>query len=168
MPSRLLSALARMLRPTRTAPRDAERPAAQPSPTATVQVPPPGRDELTITYAPEPDGEPDAGEIVWTWVPYDENDGRGKDRPVLVIARQSDDRVYAIRLTSHAHDGSPDYLSIGSGDWDSRGRPSWIDLSAVYSVHERGMRREASALDRRRFATVADALVRRYGWRDES
>ncbi|GAB5080487.1 hypothetical protein ARTHROSP310_36360 [Arthrobacter sp. AD-310] len=28
-----------------------------------------------------PDGEPDPGEVVWTWVPYQEDHGRGKDRP---------------------------------------------------------------------------------------
>ncbi|MFJ6652350.1 type II toxin-antitoxin system PemK/MazF family toxin [Microbacterium sp. NPDC091313] len=168
MPSRVLAALARMLRPSRAAVAPAASAPPPVLPTATVQVTPPARGELTITYAPEPDGEPDAGEIVWAWVPYDENDGRGKDRPVLVIARQSDDRAYAVRLTSHAHDGSRDYVSIGSGEWDSRGRPSWVDVSAVYSVHDRGMRREASALDRRRFSMVADVLVRRYGWRNES
>ena len=165
MPSRLVAALARMLRPSRAA---TSPPASAPTrlpPTATVQVTPPAADALTITYAPQPDGEPDAGEVVWTWVPYDENDGRGKDRPVLVIARQSEERVYAVRLTSHAHDGSRDYLALGPGEWDSRGRPSWLDLSAVYSVHDRGMRREAAALDRARFDRVAAALTQRYGLR---
>ena len=26
-----------------------------------------------IRYAPQPDGSPDPGEIVWTWVPYEED-----------------------------------------------------------------------------------------------
>lgn len=132
--------------------------------TATVEVPPPPADALRIGYAPDRDGDPDAGEIVWTWVPYNENDGRGKDRPVLVIARQTDDRVYAVRLTSKAHDGDRDFLLIGSGEWDSRGRESWVDVEQIYSVHRDGMRREASALDLERFVRVADALRRRYGW----
>jgi hypothetical protein len=33
------------------------------------------------------------------------------------------DRVFAVRLTSKAHDGDRDYLSIGTGPWDSQGRP---------------------------------------------
>ncbi|WP_082508983.1 type II toxin-antitoxin system PemK/MazF family toxin [Microbacterium sp. Leaf161] len=107
---------------------------------------------------------PDAGEIIWTWVPYEENDGRGKDRPVLVIGRESADRVYAVRMTSKAHDGDRDYLSIGSGDWDSQGRESWVDVEQLYSVHESGLRREAAALDRSRYGRVASALARRYGW----
>ena len=131
---------------------------------ATVEVPPPGRDALRITYAPDRDGEPDAGEIVWTWVPYAENDGRGKDRPVLVIARQDQERVYAVKLTSKSHDGDRDFLPLGTGEWDARGRASWVDVDQVYSVHRDGLRREASALDLERFVRVADALRRRHGW----
>ncbi|GAA3625184.1 type II toxin-antitoxin system PemK/MazF family toxin [Microbacterium awajiense] len=130
--------------------------------TATVRLDPPAR--LRITYAPDADGSPDAGEVVWTWVPYVENDGRGKDRPVLVIGRQDRQRVYAVRLTSKAHDGDRDFLPIGSGPWDSKGRPSWVDIEQLYSVHEEGMRREASALDLDRFVRVAHALQQRYGW----
>lgn len=132
--------------------------------TATVEIVPPAAGALAISYAPNADGDPDAGEIVWTWVPYDENDGRGKDRPVLVIGRQDDERVYAVRLTSKPHDGDRDYLAIGPGRWDSRGRPSWVDVEQIYRVHRDGMRREASVLDLERFSRVADVLHRRYGW----
>lgn len=145
--------------PTRAVPAESRS-----GPAATVEVPPPASDALRITYAPDKDGDPDAGEIVWTWVPYTENDGRGKDRPVLVIARQSQERVYAVRLTSKAHDGDRDFLAIGPGEWDAQGRPSWIDIEQLYSVHREGMPREASALELDRFLRVADALHRRYGW----
>lgn len=143
---------------------DAATTRAQSGHTATIEIDPPARSALRISYAPERDGDPDAGEIVWTWVPYAEHDGRGKDRPVLVIARQSDERVYAVRLTSKAHDGDRDFVSIGTGPWDGQGRPSWIDIEQLYSVHAEGMRREASALDRARFTRVAQALHARYGW----
>jgi len=165
-----LSALTRLLRPSQsTAPvapahvRGAVEP-GRAGRTATVEIVPPTRDGLRITYAPDRDGDPDAGEVVWTWVPYDENDGRGKDRPVLVIGRQDAERVYAVRLTSRARDGDRDYLGIGSGAWDAKGRPSWVDIEQIYSVHPDGMRREASALDLTLFVKVADALHRRYGW----
>jgi len=131
---------------------------------ATIEIDPPPAADLRISYAPERDGEPDAGEVVWTWVPYEEHDGRGKDRPVLVIARLSPDRVFAVRLTSKAHDGDRDFLPIGPGPWDSKGRPSWVDIEQLYSVHHAGMRREASGLDRARFDVVAQALHARYGW----
>ena len=47
----------------------------------------------------------------------------GRIDPVLVIGRQDADRVYAVRLTSKAHDGDRDFLAIGSGAWDAQGRP---------------------------------------------
>ncbi|MBN6189676.1 MULTISPECIES: type II toxin-antitoxin system PemK/MazF family toxin [Microbacterium] len=132
--------------------------------TETIRIDPARIRALRVAYAPARDGAPDAGEVVWTWVPYEEGDGRGKDRPVLVIGRQSDDRVYAVRMTSRPHDGDRDYLSIGSGAWDAQGRESWVDIEQLYSVHERGLRREAAALDRQRYARVASALAARYGW----
>ncbi|WP_144872490.1 type II toxin-antitoxin system PemK/MazF family toxin [Microbacterium sp. 1.5R] len=131
---------------------------------ATLRVDPARVDDLRIGFAPDRDGAPDAGEIIWTWVPYEENDGRGKDRPVLVIGRQSAERVFAVRMTSRPHDGDRDYLSIGSGSWDSQGRESWVDIEQLYSVHETGLRREAAVLDRARYSRVAVALSRRYGW----
>lgn len=133
-------------------------------PSATIEIEPPDAGGLRISYAPELDGDPDAGEVVWTWVPYAERDGRGKDRPVLVIGRQNADRVFAVKLTSRSHDGDRDFLPIGPGAWDPKGRPSWIDVDQLYSVHIDGMRREASVLDVARFVRVADALHRRYGW----
>jgi hypothetical protein len=119
---------------------------------------------LVIAYAPDQDGAPDAGEIIWTWVPYEEDDGRGKDRPVLVIGRESEDRVFAVRMTSRSHEGDRDFLSVGTGAWDSQRRESWVDVEQLYSVHHEGMRREAAVLPRPRFERVAAALKRRYGW----
>ncbi|MBS1672617.1 MAG: type II toxin-antitoxin system PemK/MazF family toxin [Actinobacteria bacterium] len=133
--------------------------------TETIELDPRTVRDLVVAYAPQRDGAPDAGEIVWTWVPYAEHDGRGKDRPVLVIARQSADRVYAVKLTSKSHDGDRDFLSLGSGPWDGQGRESWVDVDQLYSVHTGGVRREAAALDRGRFERVASVLERRFGWR---
>jgi hypothetical protein len=160
---RLFSTSARSSGEARQAP-DPEVEPGRTGPSRTIQVDPPAARGLRITYAPQTDGDPDAGEVVWTWVPYEENDGRGKDRPVLVIATGDAGRVFAVRLTSKSHDGDRDFLPIGSGPWDSRGRPSWVDIEQLYSVHPEGMRREASALDLDTFAQVASALQRRYGW----
>lgn len=40
-----------------------------------------------LVYAPDLDGRADPGEIVWTWVAYEQDPTRGKDRPVLVVGR---------------------------------------------------------------------------------
>ncbi|WP_174150315.1 type II toxin-antitoxin system PemK/MazF family toxin [Microbacterium halophytorum] len=133
--------------------------------TATVELDPSRVRGVRLAYAPRRDGAPSAGEIVWTWVPYAENDGRGKDRPVLVIARQSADRVYAVKLTSKNASGRRDRVGIGSGPWDSQGRPSWVDTDQLYSVHHDGMRREAATLDLEKYTRVAHELQQRFGWK---
>src|SRR5262249_11587338 len=40
-----------------------------------------------VVYAPDLDGRADPGEIVWTWVVFEDDPSRGKDRPVLVVGR---------------------------------------------------------------------------------
>lgn len=116
-------------------------------------------------YVPSTDGNPDPGEIVWTWVPYEEQDGRGKDRPVLLVATESTGTTLALQLTSKPHGGDHDFIAIGRGRWDTEGRPSWVGLDRVFRVHPDGMRREAAALDRENFERVTGALASRYGWR---
>ena len=56
-----------------------------------------------VEYRPRDDGRPDPGEVVWAWVPFDENDGRGKDRPVLVIGRRGG-TLLGLMLSSQDHD----------------------------------------------------------------
>ncbi|MFD3515607.1 type II toxin-antitoxin system PemK/MazF family toxin [Streptomyces sp. NPDC058657] len=130
----------------------------------TTEADPHGIGPVRTEYAPECDGDPDPGEIVWTWVPFEENDGRGKDRPVLVVAREEAGTLLAVRLSSKRHDHDREWLAIGSGPWDGAGRDSWVDLDRVLRVHEAGMRREACALDRVRFDQVVNRLRELYGW----
>lgn len=136
----------------------------QPGDTATFEVGPPAPGAPRISYEPAQGGDAGAGDVAWMWVPYDERDGRGKDRPVVVIGRAGDSHDYAVRLPSKSHDGDRDFLSIGAGSWDSPGRESWVDVDQNYPVLVRGLRSEAAVLYRKRFATFATALSRRYGW----
>ncbi|MFG3344113.1 type II toxin-antitoxin system PemK/MazF family toxin [Streptomyces sp. NPDC048018] len=119
---------------------------------------------VRTSYAPAHDGDPDPGEIVWTWVPFEENDGRGKDRPVLVVAREAEGTLLAVQLSSRRHDHDREWVAIGAGPWDAGRRESWVDLDRVLRVRESGMRREACALDRPRFDRVVARLIERYGW----
>ena len=115
-----------------------------------------------ISYEPTPDGDPDPGEIVWTWVPYEEDHGRGKDRPVLVIGRDGA-WLLALMLTSRDHDRDAadeqrhgrQWMDIGTGPWDRRGRPSEVRLDRVIRVDPAGVRREGAVLDSSRFEQVA-------------
>lgn len=117
-----------------------------------------------ITYAPDMDGHADPGEIVWTWVAFEENDGRGKDRPVLVVGRDGD-RLLGLQLSSQVrYDDDENWLSVGSGPWDGEGRPSWVRLDRVLDVPETGIRREGAVCPRATFDRVAERLRSDYGW----
>jgi hypothetical protein len=123
----------------------------------------------TVVYAPDPDGAADPGEIVWAWVPFEEGDGRGKDRPLLVVGRGAGDHggadLLGLMLSSqHDRAGDPEWQSVGSGEWDRQGRESFVRLDRVLEVDEHEIRREGAVLDRDRFDRVADALRTRFGW----
>lgn len=133
-------------------------------PSATAEADPREVGPVRTSYAPDRDGDPDPGEIVWTWVPFEEGDGRGKDRPVLVVARERTGTLLAVQLSSKQHDLDREWVALGAGPWDSSGRASWVDLDRVLRVHEDGMRREACALDFARFQRVVERLRERYGW----
>ncbi len=133
-------------------------------PNATVEAEPRSVGRVRTEYSPAHDGDPDPGEIVWTWVPFEENDGRGKDRPVLVVAREAAGTFLAVRLSSKGRAGDREWVPIGSGPWDRSGRDSWVAVDRVLRLHEQGMRREACALDRMRFNSVRQRLRERYGW----
>src|SRR5699024_12448548 len=68
---------------------------------ATTATAPTSSRARTLVYAPDLDGHADPGEIVWTWVAFEENDGRGKDRPVLVVGRDGE-RLLGLQLSSPA------------------------------------------------------------------
>jgi hypothetical protein len=133
-------------------------------PYATTEADPSDVGRVRTEYAPAHDGDPDPGEIVWTWVPFEENDGRGKDRPVLVVAREAGGTLLAVQLSSKRHDHDREWVAIGTGPWDRAGRDSWVALDRVMRLHEQGMRREACALDRGRFNLVVNRLKELYGW----
>ena len=117
-----------------------------------------------LAYAPQVDGRADPGEVVWTWVVYEDDPARGKDRPVLVVGREGR-RLLGLMLSSRSErHGQPGWLALGPGAWDRQERPSWVRLDRVLDVPERGIRREGAVLDRPRFDRVASALRRDHGW----
>jgi hypothetical protein len=120
---------------------------------------------VTTSYTPEADGEPDPGEVVWAWVPFEDDPSRGKDRPVLVIGCDGAD-LLCLQLTSkdHDHDAEQEagegrhWMDVGSGDWDHERRPSEVRLNRLLRLPESGVRREGAALDRDVFDAVVAAV----------
>lgn len=118
-----------------------------------------------LDYAPKLNGLADPGEIVWTWVAYEDDHAKGKDRPVLVVGRDGA-RLVGLMLSSRPErDGQRAWLALGPGGWDHGGRPSWVRLDRVLVIPEYGIRREGAVLDKARFDWVAAALRRDHGWR---
>jgi hypothetical protein len=117
-----------------------------------------------IVYAPDLDGRADPGEIVWTWVVYEDDPTRGKDRPVLVVGRDRATLLGLILSSQEHHRDDPHWVGIGSGSWDYDGRDSWVRLDRVLDVPEEGIRREGAILDHPRFEIVAARLRAEYSW----
>jgi hypothetical protein len=127
---------------------------------------PPKRHETQklLMYCPQLDGDADPGEIVWTWVAYEDDPSQGKDRPVLVVGRKGP-AVLALMLSSQSErDGQRNWFALGPGSWDREKRPSWVRLDRVLTVAATGIRREGAVLDRSRFDAVAAELRSAYGW----
>ena len=140
----------------------ASSPAWSPATTGTRDLTPAEIRSLRPSYQPHPDGDPDPGEIVWAWVPYAENDGRGKDRPVLIIARIDGRTTAGCYLSTKQHRG---FVSVGTGGWDSQGRESFLAPDRVLRIPDEGMRREGHVLSRDRFARAVETVMRAHGMR---
>lgn len=117
-----------------------------------------------VVYAPHLDGRADPGEIVWTWVPFEEDPSNGKDRPVLVVGRDGHTLLGLMLSSNPVRAQDPDWVGIGAGTWDHQGRDSWVRLDRVLDVPEAGIRREGAILPRKLFDLVAHRLVREYHW----
>jgi hypothetical protein len=123
---------------------------------------------IAFAYEPHPnDDYADPGEIVWTWVPFEDDPSQGKDRPVLVIGYDGP-HVLALMLTSKDHDRDAadearhgrHWFDIGTGAWDRDRRPSEVRVDRILTVDPGGIRREGATLDRKRFDTVVAAVRR--------
>lgn len=120
---------------------------------------------VAVTYEPHADGDADPGEVVWGWVPYEEDPSQGKDRPVLVIGRRPDGVLLTLMLTSKDHDRDAAdearwgryWMDVGSGAWDRQRRPSEVRLDRLIELAPGDVRREGAALPRATFDTVVAA-----------
>ena len=167
--------------PSRTTASDSVEPRKPTPPTQTTRAPKPSLSSSspqgvsvydvsalglpTFSYSPDPDGDADPGEVVWAWVPFEEDPAQGKDRPVLVLARH-ESRLVVAQMTSKDHDRDAAqearwgrfWHDVGSGDWDRRGRPSEVRLDRLLLVEPASVRREGATMNREVFDGVVAAM----------
>ena len=124
------------------------------------------RDMINFEYSPSLDGDADPGEIVWTWVPFEEDHSQGKDRPVLLVGRDGE-YLLALMMTSKDHNNrehaDSNYLDIGSGPWDPQGRASEVKLNRVIRVRPDSMRRDGAIMPEDTFRLIERAWTRHNG-----
>ncbi len=134
-----------------------------PAGTETARIDPDRIRDLRVAYAPQRDGARmrrdrlDLGALRGERRAR-QRPSRARDRPAV-----SGSRVRGADDQQAARRGAGLPLDRDRG-LDSQGRESWVDIEQLYSVHERGLRREAAVLDRGRYDRVGTALTRRYGW----
>jgi hypothetical protein len=114
-----------------------------------------------VRYAPSIDGDPDPGEVVWAWVPFEDDPSQGKDRPVLIVGIRGNSLV-AIPLTSKQKDRAPQ-VSVGEGAWDRERRTSYARVDRLLELAPADVRREGAIMPRDRFDAVVRALREWHG-----
>ena len=114
--------------------------------------------DLDFEYSPCLDGDPDPGEVVWTWVPYEDDPSQGKDRPVAIIGRRGQ-HLLGVALTSKQKDNEIQ-VPIGTGSWDREGRVSYAKVERVLDVVPTSVRREGAVLSRAHFDHIVAGVQR--------
>jgi hypothetical protein len=112
---------------------------------------------------------PDPGEVVWAWAPYEEDHGKGKTRPVLLIGYDGD-WLLGVYLSSVDHDLDAKqearegryWAKVGQGAWDSGGRVSFARVDRIIRVNPKTISGRAERLDKSRFDKVAEAIKRHW------
>jgi len=112
-------------------------------------------------YAPERDGDPDPGEVVWGWVPYVEDPTLGKDRPLVIVGHALDapGDFVALMLSSRDRGGQDGWWGIGAGDWDGEARESWVRVDRPLGIAPEAVRREGATLAPDQFLAVAERAL---------
>jgi hypothetical protein len=104
------------------------------------------------------------GDVVWTAVPFMDQPGVAKDRPVLIVGREPGIFLVLTLTTQGKRHGHPEWYPLGTGPWDRQGRPSWARLHPWYRMRETDVRRPGGPVDRAVFDGLRGVLARQYGW----
>ena len=172
LPDQLLGSLNRIARDVlRTAARQAtgtvrkaaggSRPSSDDrhAPKLSIRYPGDFRGRPQITYAPHTGKTPDPGEGGTAWVPHEEDPKEGKDRPVLLIGRDGDWLLGVVLSIADADEGGH-WVTIGTGAWDTRRRPSKARVDRIVRIHPDDVHGRSEKLDKTRFDAVAAGIRR--------
>lgn len=115
-------------------------------------------------YAPQADSEPDPGEVVWAWVPFEEDPTQGKDRPLAIVGRavEKPGDMVCFLLSSKGRGADDEWLPIGAGAWDDEHRESWVNIARPLAVTSEAVRREGGELSREQFDAVVNAAREKF------
>ena len=102
-----------------------------------------------VVYAPDLDGRADPGEIVWTWVVYEDDPSRGKDRPVLVVGRDRQTLLGLMLSSQNYHDRE----SVGSESEAAVGITRAVPVGCASIASSTSQRRASAARARSWTAT---------------
>lgn len=99
------------------------------------------------------------GDVVWTFIRFEDEPGEGKDRPVIIIDVDGR-RLSVVGMTSNSkRDGQRGYVHIGNGSWDHLHRDSWANVHRVVVIPRRSIRRRGGSLDPSAFKKVLAATL---------
>lgn len=96
---------------------------------------------------------------------YEDDPTQGQDRPVLVVGRERNVLLALMLSSQEQYSADPDWVAIGTGDWDFEGQQGWVRLDRVLDVPEESIRRQGAILQRDVFDVVAARLRAEYSWR---
>jgi hypothetical protein len=119
-----------------------------------------GAGAIRVSYRPSLDGDPDPGEVVWGWVPYEDDPTQGKDRPMVIVGHRGG-RLVGVPLTSKRDERDPQ-VPVGTGPWDRERRDSYARVDRAIDVDAAAVRREGAILSEDRFRAVVDGLGRHH------
>lgn len=117
-----------------------------------------------IFYAPDMDGQADPGEVVWIWAPTDGPSSPPQERSMVVVGRTRSTILGLLISCNPEHRTDEDWIEIGAGGWDERGRQSWVRLDRILEVSELGIRRQGTVIPRGRFERMANRLRNDFAW----
>lgn len=138
---------------------------SEPTQSVPVTVYPTADQSRSIVYSPDLDGQAEPGEVVWFWVPTSSHDEKAFERPMLIIGRTLNHNLMGLLISSNAdHAGTKNWMSIGTGQWDTSGKPGWIRLDRTIVIPESAVRRRGAMFPQTRFDRIATALRTRYDW----